>query len=64
VTNSEYGVVQVSHAFTRTISGYASYTAQNQSLSQVFSTNAFNGTSHIFGIGISWTPQATRLGDF
>lgn len=64
VTDTEYGTLQVNHGFTRTISGYASYTAQNQTLNQIYSTNAFNGLSHIFGIGITWTPQATRLGDF
>lgn len=63
-TNTEYGTLQLTHGFSRTLSGYASYTAQNQSLSQVLTTNAFNGISHIFGIGVSWTPQSTRLGDF
>ncbi len=64
-TNTEYGTLQVTHGFTRTISGFASYTAQNQSISQGFLTpNAVNGLSHIFGLGISWTPQSTRLGDF
>jgi hypothetical protein len=55
----------MTHGFTRTISGYASYTAQQQSFNQgLLTPNAFNGLSHIFGIGISWTPQSTRLGDF
>jgi len=63
--NTVYGTLQVTHGFTRTISGYASYTAQNQSVNQgLLTPNAFNGTSHIFGIGVSWTPQSTRLGDF
>ena len=65
ITNTEYGILQVTHGFTRTISGYASYTAQNQSFNQgVLVPNAFNGMSHIFGIGVSWTPRATRLGEF
>jgi hypothetical protein len=65
ITNTEYGTLQVTHGFTRTISGYASYTAQNQSINQgILLPNAFNGLSHIFGIGVSWTPQSTRLGDF
>jgi hypothetical protein len=64
-TNTEYGTLQVTHGFTRTVSGYASYTAQNQSVNQgILAPNAFNGLSHIFGIGVSWTPQSTRLGDF
>ena len=65
ITNTEYGILQLTHGFSRTISGYASYTAQNQSFNQgVLVPNAFNGMSHIFGIGVSWTPRATRLGEF
>jgi hypothetical protein len=64
-TDTEYGTLQVTHGFTRTISGYASYTAQNQSLNYVLSTqNAFSGLSHTFGIGITWAPQSKRLGEF
>ncbi|WP_035358853.1 hypothetical protein [Edaphobacter aggregans] len=64
-TNTEYGTLQVTRGFTRTISGYASYTAQNQSVNQVLSTqNAFSGMSHTFGIGITWAPQSKRLGEF
>ncbi len=64
-TNTEYGTLQVTRGFTRTLSGYASYTAQNQDLSQGFITsNAFSGISHVVGIGITWTPQATRVGEF
>lgn len=63
--DTEYGTLQVTHGFTRTISGYASYTAQNQSLNQVLSTqNAFNGLSHTFGFGVTWAPQSKRLGEF
>lgn len=64
VTSAEYGTLQLSHGFSRTISGYVSYTAQNQSVNQVFSTNAYSGLAHTFGIGVSWTPRSTRLGDF
>ena len=65
ITNTEYGILQLNHSFSRTLSGYASYTAQNQSFNQgVLVPNAFNGMSHIFGIGVSWTPRATRLGEF
>jgi hypothetical protein len=64
-TDTEYGTLQVTHGFTRTISGYASYTAQNQSLNRVLSTqNAFSGLSHTFGVGITWAPQSKRLGEF
>jgi hypothetical protein len=64
-TDTEYGTLQVTRGFTRTISAYASYTAQNQSVNQVLSVpNAFNGMSHTFGIGITWAPQSKRLGEF
>jgi hypothetical protein len=64
-TNTEYGSIQISRGFTRTISGYASYTAANQSLNKVLSTqNAFNGLSHTFGFGVTWAPQSKRLGEF
>jgi hypothetical protein len=65
ITNTEYGTLQLTHGFTRTISGYASYTAQNQSYNQgILAPNALNGISHIFGVGVSWSPQSTRLGEF
>lgn len=65
VTNTEYGVLQVTYGFSRTLSGYASYTAQNQSVNEgVLAPNAFNGLSHIFGFGVTWSPRATRLGEF
>ena len=64
-TDTEYGTLQVTRGFTRTISGYASYTAQNQSLNKVLSTqNAFSGLSHTFGIGVTWAPQSKRVGEF
>lgn len=63
--NTEYGTLQLMHGFSRTISGYVSYSAQNQSAINIFATqNVFNGLSHTVGFGVSWTPQSTRLGDF
>ncbi|MBS1821021.1 MAG: hypothetical protein JST61_03455 [Acidobacteria bacterium] len=63
--NTEYGTLQVMHAFTRTVSGYASYSAQNQGVnSALVGQNVFNGLSHAIGFGVSWTPRSTRLGDF
>jgi hypothetical protein len=63
--DTEYGTIQLMHAFTRTISGYTSYSAQNQSVnSALASQNAFKGLSHTVAFGVSWTPQSTRLGDF
>jgi hypothetical protein len=64
-TTTEYGTLQVTRGFTRTISGYASYTAQNQTVPPgFFTTNIYSGLSHIFALGITWSPQATHLGDF
>jgi hypothetical protein len=64
-TTTTFGTVQVSRGFRRTLSGYVSYTGQNQDLGQGFITaNAFNGTSHVVGIGVTWAPQATRVGEF
>jgi len=64
-TNTEYGSLQVTHGFTRTISVYASYTAQAQSVNQGITTpNVFNGISSTFGVGVTWAPQSKRLGEF
>jgi hypothetical protein len=64
-TNTEFGTLQITRGFTRTISGYANYTAQHQSVNQVLSTqNAFIGMSNTFGIGVTWAPQSKRLGEF
>jgi hypothetical protein len=63
--NTEYGTIQLLHGFSRTISGYVSYSAQNQDVNTPLAiTNVFSGLSHNFGIGVSWTPQSKRLGDF
>jgi len=63
--NTEYGTLQIMRGFTRTISGYASYSVQNQDVNSPLATqNVFNGLSHTVAFGVSWTPQSTRLGDF
>ena len=62
---TEYGTIQMMHAFTRTISGNASYSIQNQDLNNSQpSSNTFQGISHTISFGVSWTPRSTRLGDF
>jgi hypothetical protein len=64
-SSSFFGGLQVSHSFSRRFSGYASYTAQDQSVSQSLEgQNVFIGVGQTFGIGISYTPQSTRLGEF
>lgn len=60
-----FGGVQVSHRLGRTLSMYGSYGLQHQTHDAGFTgTNAFDGTSQTFGIGISFTPRSTRLGQF
>jgi hypothetical protein len=63
--NTEYGTIQLMHGFTRTISGYVSYSVQNQDVNTPLAAqNVFNGISHTVGIGVTWAPKSTRLGDF
>jgi hypothetical protein len=60
-----FGGVQVTHGFTPHLSGYASFTVTHQSSNYPIPTqNAFTGTSQIFGVGITFTPRSTRLGQF
>ncbi|MGA9874298.1 MAG: hypothetical protein WBQ21_00630, partial [Solirubrobacteraceae bacterium] len=60
-----YGGVQLSRRLGRTLSAYLSYTVQDQNYNAAYTgRNAFNGTSQTFGIGISYRPLATRLGEF
>lgn len=64
---SSYSGVQLSRRFTDNLSGFVSYTAQEQSFSNTnlgTSSNALSGLSNVFGVGISFSPRATRLGQF
>jgi len=63
--NTVYGGGQVTRRISSTFSGYVSYTAQHQSsTNQLFVQNALNGSSQTFGIGITYSPRSTRLGQF
>jgi hypothetical protein len=65
VFNTVYGGVQVTRRFSTYLSGYLTYTAQNQSASYSFATqNALLGVSQTFGAGITFSPRSTRLGQF
>jgi hypothetical protein len=65
VYNTIYGGVQVTRRLSTYLSGYLTYTAQNQSASYSFATqNALLGTSQTFGVGITFSPRSTRLGQF
>jgi hypothetical protein len=65
VYDTVYGGGQVTRRINTHFSAFASYTAQNQTSNYTLpSQNALNGTSQTFGIGISFTPRSTRLGQF
>ncbi len=60
-----FGGAQLTHQLSRSFSAYVSYAAQHQSYSAAYTgTNAFNGTSQTFAIGITYAPRALRAGQF
>jgi hypothetical protein len=65
IYDTVFGGLQVTRRIGTRFSGYLSYGAQNQS-SNFFlpGQNALNGTSQTFGIGITYSPRSTRLGQF
>ena len=65
VFDSVFGGAQVTRRISLHFSGYVSYEAQNQSQNNnIVVPNALNGTSQTFGIGVTFTPRSTRLGQF
>ena len=65
VYNTVFGSAQVTRAISTHFSGYASYTVQDQTNNfPLGAKNALSGTSQTFGIGITYTPRSTRLGQF
>jgi hypothetical protein len=63
--NTAYGGAQVSRRLGNSFSAYASYNLQHQSIdSSLASQNAFSGLIQTFGIGITFSPRSTRLGQF
>lgn len=65
VYETVYGGVQVRRRINTNFSGYLSYTAQNQSTNySLGAQNALSGTSQTIGIGISFSPRSTSLGQF
>jgi hypothetical protein len=60
-----YGGLQVTRRLSTYFSVFASYTAQDQSISgSLAQQNAFSGLAQTFGVGVSFTPKSTRLGQF
>ncbi len=65
VYDTVFGGAQVTRRISTHFSGYASYGAQNQSNNfPLPGQNALNGTSQTVGIGITFSPRSTRLGQF
>ena len=65
IFNTVYAGFQVTRRLSSYLSGYLSYTAEDQSASDSLAAqNALDGTSQTFGIGISFSPRSTRLGQF
>lgn len=64
-TNLAYGGFQVSRRLSNSLSAFASYNLQHQSIdSSLFLQNAYSGFNQTFGIGISFSPRSMRLGQF
>jgi hypothetical protein len=65
IYDTVFGGVQVTRRISTHFSGYVSYGAQNQSNNFFIpGQNAINGTSQTFGVGITFSPRSTRLGQF
>lgn len=65
VYNSTFGGAQLTRSISTHFSAYVSYGAQNQSNNfSLGAQNALNGSSQTFGIGVTFTPRSTRLGQF
>jgi hypothetical protein len=54
--------VQVSRALARSLSGFVSYTAEDQHSSATSAIDLFSGTEQVLGIGVTYSPIALRLG--
>jgi hypothetical protein len=65
VYNTIFGGAQLTRRFGTHFSGYVSYGAQNQTTNySLAAQNAIIGTSQTFGIGVTFSPRSTRLGQF
>lgn len=64
-SNMTYGGAQVSRRLSDSLSAFASYNVQHQSIdSSLALQNAFSGLTQTFGVGITFSPRSTRLGQF
>ncbi len=63
--DTAYAGVQVTRRINQPLSAYASYNVQHQSSNGLSGAQTpFSGTSHTIGVGITFTPRSTRLGQF
>lgn len=64
-TNLTYGGVQVSRRWTDSLSAFATYNIQHQSIDDTLtSQHAFSGLTQTLGVGISFSPHSTSFGQF
>jgi hypothetical protein len=54
--------IQISRAIARSLSGYASYTLENQSFTGASAIDVYQGLSHVVGFGLTFSPSALHLG--
>jgi hypothetical protein len=65
VYQTVYGGVQLRRRFSTNFSGFLTYTAQHQTTNYSLSTqNVLSGTAQTFGIGVTFAPRSTSLGQF
>jgi len=66
IYDTEFGGAQLTRRFSTHFSGYITGSVQNQSSNNTAFTavNAFSGTSETFGVGVTFTPRSTHLGQF
>jgi hypothetical protein len=64
-TSLIYGGVQVSRRLSDSLSAFGSYNLQHQSIDNSLALqNAYSGLIQTFGVGISFSPHSTFLGQF
>jgi hypothetical protein len=64
-TNLAYGGAQLTRRLTESLSAFVNYDIQHQSIdSSLAAQHAFSGLTQTFGIGISFSPRSTPLGQF
>jgi hypothetical protein len=61
--NTTVGSVQISRAIVRSLSAYASYTAENQSnTNSAAAVDVFSGFTQVLGFGLTYSPSSIHLG--